>query len=69
MAELVRSRFKYHKEYYEYPDRAKALTVGMEVEYFCTERNYYVLCSILKVGRTRVEIREKETGKGWSLPF
>ncbi|MCG9552894.1 hypothetical protein L1D11_05735 [Vibrio sp. Isolate32] len=57
----------------EDPDRAKALkakmTVGMEVEYFCTERNHYMLCSILKVGRTRVEIREKETGKGWSLPF
>ncbi|MEZ8403356.1 hypothetical protein AB6D75_08890 [Vibrio splendidus] len=57
----------------EDPDRARALkakiTVGMEVEYFCTERNNSVLCTILKVGRTRVDISEKETGKGWSLPF
>ena len=57
----------------EDPDRVRALkakmAVGMEVEYFCTERNYPVLCTILKVGRTRVEIIEKETGKGWSLPF
>ncbi|WP_122055704.1 hypothetical protein [Vibrio sp. Evd11] len=57
----------------EDPDRTHALKrkiqVGMTVEYFCTERNKALLCTVLKVGRSRVSIREQDTGQQWSLPF
>ncbi|MFA0692254.1 hypothetical protein [Vibrio splendidus] len=53
----------------EDPDRARALkakiTVGMEVEYFCTERNNSVLCTILKVvelGWTLVKKKQEKVG-------
>ena len=55
------------------PQRSRALKqkieVGMTVDYFCTERNKPIACTVLKVRRSRVSIRELETGKGWSLPF
>ena len=57
----------------EDPERTNALKrkiqVGMAVEYFCTERNKAVLCTVLKVGRSRVSVREQDTGQQWSLPF
>ncbi|WP_299694408.1 hypothetical protein [uncultured Vibrio sp.] len=57
----------------EDPERTTVLKrkiqVGVAVEYFCTERNKAVLCTVLKVGRSRVSVREQDTGQQWSLPF
>ncbi|MCL1079264.1 hypothetical protein D5R81_18545 [Parashewanella spongiae] len=57
----------------EDPDRSNnlkaKLSLGMKVEYFCPDRNKAILCEVLKVNRTQVNIREIETGKGWNMPF
>jgi len=57
----------------EDPERTKQLKqkiqVGMKVEYFCTDRNLAIPCSILKIGRSRVNVQEDDTQKRWSIPF
>ena len=57
----------------EDPERTKQLKqkiqVGMKVDYFCIDRNHGVPCSILKIGRSRVDVQEDDTQKRWSLPF
>lgn len=57
----------------EDPERTKKLKskirIGMNVDYFCTERNHLVACVIQKVGRSRVDIQEIITQKRWSIPF
>lgn len=57
----------------EDPERVTALRqkihVGMKVDYFCTERNHAIPCSVLKVSRSRVNVEEHDTQKRWSLPF
>ncbi|MBM7073942.1 hypothetical protein JQC92_18200 [Shewanella sp. 202IG2-18] len=45
------------------------LSSGMKVEYFCPERNKAILCEVLKIKRTLVDVREIESGKSWSMPF
>ena len=45
------------------------LSPGMQVEYFCPDRNKAILCEVLKVNRTQVNVREVETEKGWNMPF
>ena len=45
------------------------IQVGMKVDYFCTDRNLSIPCSILKVGRSRVGVQENDTQKRWSVPF
>ncbi|MGI1989283.1 hypothetical protein [Shewanella glacialipiscicola] len=45
------------------------IQIGMDTEYFCTERNKSIACTVLQIRRTRVAIKEKNTGKKWALPF
>ncbi|EKO3643840.1 hypothetical protein P0F25_000263 [Vibrio metschnikovii] len=57
----------------EDPERTKQLKrkiqVGMKVDYFCIVRNHAIPCSILKIGRSRVDVQEDDTQKRWSIPF
>lgn len=57
----------------EDPERTKALKlkiqVGMKVDYFCNERNHSIPCTVLKVGRSRVDVQESGIQKRWSIPF
>ena len=41
----------------------------MQVEYFCPDRNKAILCEVLKVKRSLVDVREIGSSKGWSMPF
>ena len=47
----------------------KKLVVGMQLDYFKTEENKAVSCEIIEIKRTRVSVREIETGERWLLPF
>jgi len=55
------------------PDRVdtlrKKMTVGMQLEYFCEERNRSIRCSLLDIKRTRATVKELDTEKVWTLPF
>ena len=57
----------------EDPERTKQLKqkiqVGMKVDYFCIDRNHPIPCTILKIGRSRVDVQEDDSQKRWSLPF
>lgn len=55
------------------PERTKQLKpkirVGMKVDFFCTDRNLAISCTVLKIGRSRVDIQENDTQNHWSIPF
>ncbi len=45
------------------------LSPGVQVDYFCPDRNKAVLCEVVKIKRTLVSVREVESGKCWNMPF
>ncbi|MCP4320306.1 MAG: hypothetical protein GY951_14215 [Psychromonas sp.] len=55
------------------PDRVNALrkkmTIGMQVDYFCEERNRAIACRLVDIKRSRASVIEIETGQSWTLPF
>lgn len=57
----------------EDPDRVnslrKKMTVGMQLDFFCEERNRSIACLLLEIKRTRASVQEIETGQTWTLPF
>lgn len=57
----------------EDPDRIQQLKrkirVGMDVEYFCPDRNKSISCIVVDIKRSRVTVKENVSGQQWTLPF
>ena len=55
------------------PDRNEAikrqLKTGMQVSYFCSDRNRLIEATIIDIRKTRVTVRDMDDGKRWDIPL
>ncbi|HHT9935119.1 TPA: hypothetical protein ACT9LK_002931 [Legionella pneumophila] len=55
------------------PDRNKAirrkLKIGMQVSYFCSDKNRLIESTIIDIRKTRVTVRDMVDSKRWDIPL